>query len=302
MSKTEIQYKPNSIQLSQAETDALLEKVEEQLSENSFNPDDENTIAQMVESMGDSRGMTRLKFAERLGIIGKPAVPFLLEALANHPNPVVRRASAKTLTLIADPSAVPNLIYSLLHDEDTVVQGSCIGALARTGEASVPELLKIIASPEQNETIKGHAGWALAFIGSQASEYLYQAIDSDSIDVRCAVVGALGSLVQEQEDEKALKILVNSLHDSEPIIRGEAAAILSKVNQPAVVSDLIPCLQDTNSEVRKAVALALMKIGDVNTIEPLERALNEETQESIKPIFKLAITQINRNLDDEDEI
>ena len=187
-------------------------------------------------------------------------------------------------------------------DEDTVVQGSCIGALARTGEASVPELLKIIASPEQPESIKGHAGWALAFIGSQASEYLYQAIDSDSIDVRCAVVGALGSLVQEQEDEKALQILVNSLHDSEPIIRSEAAAILSKVNQPAVVSDLIPCLQDNESEVRKAVALALMKIGDVNTIEPLERALNEETEESIKPIFKLAITQIKRNLEeDEDE-
>jgi bilin biosynthesis protein len=296
MTNTKITYTANSIQLSQAETDTLLEKVEEQLSHHTFNPEDRDTIARMVESMGDSRGMTRLKFAERLGIIGKPAVPFLLEALANHPNAVVRRASAKTLTLIAEPSAIPNLIHSLLHDEDTVVQGSCIGALARTGEASVPELLKIIASPEQNETIKGHAAWALAFIGSQASEYLYQAMNSDSVDVRCAVVGALGSLVQEKEDEQALQILLDSLHDSEAVIRSEAAAILSKVNKPSVVSDLIPCLQDPDSEVRKAVALALMKIGDRNSLEPLERALNRESAESIKPILKLAITQIKRNL------
>jgi bilin biosynthesis protein len=296
MTNTEFEYTANFIQLSQAETDALLEKVEEQLFNKTFSPDDPDTIARMVESMGDSRGMTRLKFAERLGIIGKPAVPFLLEALAHHPNPVVRRASAKTLTLIADPSAIPNLIHSLLHDEDTVVQGSCVGALARTGEASVPELLKIIASPEQNETIKGHAAWALAFIGSQASPYLYQGINSDSVDVRCAVVGALGSLVQEQEDEQALKILLDSLHDSEAVIRSEAAAILSKVNKPAVVSDLIPCLQDPDAEVRKAVALALMKIGDRHTLEPLERALHQESEESIKPIFKLAITQIKKNL------
>jgi len=85
MTKTEIKYIPNSIQLSQTETDTLLEKVEENLFNKTFNPDDHDTIARMIESMGDTRGMTRLKFAERLGIIGKPAVPFLLEALANHP-------------------------------------------------------------------------------------------------------------------------------------------------------------------------------------------------------------------------
>ncbi|BAQ64995.1 HEAT repeat domain-containing protein [Geminocystis sp. NIES-3709] len=295
MSKTEVKYTANFIQLSETETDELLQKVEEKLFTHSFDFEDHDTIARMVESMGDKRGMTRLKFAERLGIIGKPAVPFLLEALANHPNPVVRRASAKTLTLIADPTAVPYLVYALLHDEDTVVQGSCIGALARTGEASVPELLKIIADSEQNETIKGHASWALAFIGSQASEYLYQAMNSDSVDVRCAVIGALGSLVQEKEDDEALKILVDCLKDSETIIRSEAAAILSKVNKPSLISDLVPCLQDSEPEVRKAVALALMKIGDRTTLEPLENALNQEKEESIKPIFNLAINQIKRN-------
>lgn len=301
MTHTNIKYTANSIQLTEAETDRLLEKVEEKLFSHSFDMNDHHTIASMVQSMGDKRGMTRLKFAERLGIIGKPAVPFLLEALANHPNAVVRRACAKTLTLIADPIAVPNLVYALLHDEDTVVQGSCIGALARTGEASVPELLNIIASAEQNETIKGHASWALAFIGSQASEYLYEAINSESLDVRCAVVSALGSLVQEQQDKQALKILIDSLQDSEPIIRCEAAAILSKVNQSSVVTDLIPCLSDSDAQVRKAVALALMKIGGENVLPSLENALSQESETEIKPIFQLAISQVKRNLDADDD-
>ena len=294
MTITNITYTANSIQMSASETDALLEKVEDLIYSKTFNPDDHDTIARMVESMGDSRGMMRLKFAERLGIVGKPTVPFLLEALANHPNPVVRRASAKTLTLIADPTAIPNLIHSLLHDEDIVVKNSCIGALARTGKASVPELLKIISS-EPDETIKGHAAWALAFIGSQAEEFLYQAMNSDSLDVRCAVVGALGSLVQEQDDQNALKILVDCLQDSEPIIRSEAAAILSKVNKPEVVTNLIPCLQDSEAQVRKAIALSLMKIGDLNTVKPLEQALEKEQEEAIKPIFNLAINQIKKN-------
>ncbi len=299
ITNSEAESTANSVQLSQAETDALLESMNEQLSQNTFNPGDRDILKSMVEGFSDSRGMTRLRIAETLGEIGKPAVPFLLEALAHHPNPVVRRACAKTLTLIADPSTVPTLIHSLLNDEDTVVKGSCVGALARTGEASVPELLKILASPEQPESTKGHAAWALAFIGSQASRHLYQAIYSDSLDVRCAVVGALGSLVQEQQDERAFNFLISSLKDSEPIIRAEAAAILSKLNQSSVVSHLIPCLQDPDGEVRKAVALSLMKIGDPGALEPLQIAFNQESEEQLKPIFKLAISQIEQ-LSEED--
>ncbi|HIK37875.1 MAG: HEAT repeat domain-containing protein [Geminocystis sp.] len=294
MNQTEIRYKANSLSVTPEEADCLLERVNNSLSSNSFDPNDHQTIALMVEALGDERGMMRLKFAQRLAMVGKPAVPFLLEALSNHPNPVVRRAAAKTLTLIAPPEAVPQLIHSLLHDEDTVVKGSCVGALAEIGEESVPELLRIIAT-ERDETIKGHAAWALAFIGSRAKNYLYQAMASDSVDVRCAVVGVLGSLVQENEDEEALQLLFTSLHDPSPVIRCEAAAILGKIHHPQVASHLIPCLGDQEAEVRKAIALALMKVGDPSTIPLLQQALERETDKSLKPIFQLALNQLQRN-------
>ena len=101
-----------------AESDALLQTVREQRTLESFKANDSELLKKMVECMGDSRGMIGLSFAETLGSIGKPATPFLMEALAHHPNPVVRRASAKTLTLIYAPIALPTLLEAFLHDED----------------------------------------------------------------------------------------------------------------------------------------------------------------------------------------
>jgi len=85
-----------------------------------FNPSDSELLKKMVECMGDSQGMVRLSLAETLGSIGKPATPFLVEALAHHPNPVVRRASAKTLTLICEAIVRTTLLEAFLQDEDRV--------------------------------------------------------------------------------------------------------------------------------------------------------------------------------------
>ena len=48
---------------------------------------------------------------------------FWLEALAHHRNAVVRRASAKTLTLICEAIARTTLLEAFLHDEDRVGGG-----------------------------------------------------------------------------------------------------------------------------------------------------------------------------------
>ena len=155
----------DSVQRIQAENDALLQQVDEQITLDTLDAADQTLLQRLVEGLGDPRGLMRLRFAETLGEIGEVATPFLMRALANHADVVVRRAAAKTLTLIADPAAIPTLLRSFLNDEDTVVRGSSAGALARTGNAAVPALLDILASTDYAEDTKGHAAWALAFIG-----------------------------------------------------------------------------------------------------------------------------------------
>ncbi|MEM7725060.1 MAG: HEAT repeat domain-containing protein [Cyanobacteria bacterium P01_A01_bin.45] len=295
----------NSQSLSQEETDALLQAVNEQITLHTFDTENYKTIKQMVESLGDKRGMVRLGFAEALGEIGEPATPFLIEALANHSNVVVRRAAGKTLTLIGDPDAVPHLVHALLHDQDTVVKGSCVGALARTGEPAVTALLEVLGSPETPESTKGHAAWALSFIGSEAKEYLYPAIDSELPEIRCAVVGAIYNIAQENmaastPDEKAFTILMNALSDSSEMVRSESASTIGKLKYKPAIPKLIELLQHQQEETRKAAALALMKISDRAAIEPLKAALERESTTPVQSIIKLAISQLDKQLEEDD--
>jgi bilin biosynthesis protein len=283
----------------QAENDALVQQVNEQITLDSFDSTDQQVLQRLVEGLGDPRGLVRLRFAETLGEIGEPATPFLEAALTHHENVVVRRAAAKTLTLIADASAVPTLLHSFLNDEDTVVRSSSAGALARTGEAAVPALLDILASTDQPEDIKGHAAWALAFIGSEAADYLYQSLNNASLDVRCAVIGALGHVAQEQSDKKSCNLLVSALTDLEPLIRTEAAAALAQVNYPPAVPHLILAVQDADLDVRKAAINALGKIGDRSALNSLQALLNDE-ENVIRVLAKLAIAQIERQSEADD--
>ena len=288
-----------SILAIQAANDAFVAEVNEQITLGTFDTDNQDALRKLVEGLGDTRGVVRLRFAETLGDIGEPATPFLLEALNHHGNVVVRRAAAKTLTLIADPAAVPTLVESFLNDEDTVVKGSSAGALARTGAAAAPFLLDILAAPDHPHDVKGHAAWALAFMGSEAESYLYKALNSDSLDVRCAVIGALGHVAQEKLDERSCGLLISALTDPEALIRTEAAAALGQVNYPDSVPHLILALQDADLDVRKAAINSLGKLGDPQAMEALKEALQDEA-DVIRTLAKVAINQIERQAEEDD--
>lgn len=280
--------------LPQDETDALVALVKRQLAEGTFDRSDKRAIVQLVECFGDTRGMVRLAFAEALDAVGTAATPALIDGLAHHENPTVRRACAKTMTLIADPTTIPTLVRSLLQDDDTVVKGSVVGALAVMGEAAAPVLIDIIGSSDYPDSSRGLATWGLSFVGTAGAKHLHQAVNAEQAEVRSAVVGALTSLVQEDDDQKALDSILNALQDVSPMVRSEAAAALGKLSNSAVVPQLIGVLKDSEGDVRKTAAMALMKIGEGDAIAPLQTALAQETDDSIKPALTVAIAQLEK--------
>lgn len=283
--------------LSHEETDELLDRVNQQLANGTFNHQDRQLIKQMVECLGDTRGLVRLGFAEALGVVGKPAVDTLIEALLHHSNEVVRRAAGKTLTLIEDPVAVPHLIHALLNDQDTVVQASAIGALARIGIPSVNPLLEVLASPNSSESNKGQAAWGLAFIGAQAKEQLHTAYDSDSPEVRAAVVGAIAKIAEEdRNDTQSLDLLVNALNDSVADVRSEAAAVLGNLKYQPAVPVLQELLHHPQPETRQAAALSLMKIGDRHSLPALQTALAQESNPQTKKAIALALSLLQKQI------
>jgi bilin biosynthesis protein len=291
---------PPNIQLTpaQIETDALLQAVNDRISLDSFDSQDQSTIQRIIiEGLGDTRGVVRLHAAQILGEIGEPATDLLVAALLHNPNVTIRRATAKTLALIEDPRSVPPLLQAFLTDADTVVHGSAVGALARIGNVAVPALLEIIADPDSSETTKGHAAWALSFIGNEAAEHLYPALNAESIDVRCAVVSAIANVAQEKGDSQACQVLVDALIDPAPLIRSEAAAALGQINYPPAIPHLILATRDADSEVRKAAVSSLGRVGDDRAIEPLQSALNDEL-EVVKVLAKVALRQLESRMAD----
>ncbi len=283
----------------QIATDAFLQLVTDQISFDEFNNNQDTIQRIIVEGLGDTRGMVRLRAAQVLGEVGQPATALLIEAIAHNPNVTIRRAVAKTMALIEDPDSVPALLHAFLTDEDTVVHGSSVGALARIGSVAVPALLKIVADPNSPETTKGHASWALAFIGNEAAEHLYPALKSDSIDVRCAVVSAIAHVAQEKGDTQACQVLVDALNDPAALIRNEAAAALSQINYPLAIPHLVLATKDSDGEVRKAAVSSLGRVGDESAIEPLQAAMNDKL-EVVRVLAKLALRQLeNRLADDE---
>ena len=286
---------------SQEDADALIIESQIQLREQQLDTTDAALLNKLVEGFNDTRGMKRLAFAEILGEIGKPATPALIDGLANHENPTVRRACAKTMTLIADQATIPTLVHSLLHDEDRVVQGSVVGALAVMGEEAAPVLIEVIGSEAYPDSSRGLATWGLSFVGVAGAPYLYEAIDAEQEEIRSAVVGALTTLVQEQEDQQALGLIISGLSDKSPMVRSEAAAALGKLSNSAVVPHLTTVLGDGNSDVRKTAAMAMMKIGDGSAIASLKTALAEEPDDSLKPVFNLAINQLQKKQEEEED-
>lgn len=279
------------------------------------------TIENMISHLGDSRGMSRLNLVDIFGTIGSPAVPYLLESLNTSLNPVIRRSCGKALAKIGDPSATCMLIQVLVNDIDTVTRSSAAGALARMGDTAIPKLLNLISDPDVDMTVKGHAAWAIAYMQSD-SNVLFDQISNDNIDVRLAVVSALGVValgdalpcmhpgvsgddwndedVDVEVKQKAVKALVKAVDDVNSEVRAEAVTALGNlgfVEHGDKIGELI-ANENEDDEVRRCGALSLMKLGDTSKINLLQLLCHDNNKNNVNndvlSVFKLALTNLER--------
>ena len=284
------------VTLSENEAKQLAEELKQQLRQGQRLDGDTQAIERMVAGLGDKRGLLRLTFAESLGAVGSAAVPALCKAMCEHENVTVRRAAAKTLTLISDRSALPFLFRALLNDPDPVVQGSAVGAMAVVGADAVEGLLEILLDPKNTPMQTGLASWGLAFVGARAPEALKQAARSPHARIRTAAIAALGDQIQTLGDQDARRLLTDALNDGDEEVRAEASTLMGKLNESHwALPLLLPKLNDESPLVRKNTALSLMKLEDPSAIQALEMQSETEPDDTVKPILRLAINQLHQH-------
>ena len=251
---------------------------------------DADSLKRMVAGLGDQRGALRLTFAKSLGRVGDAALPILCNALRNHQNVVVRRASAKTLNLIGSKDALPFLLEAFLEDSDPVVLGSSAGAMATIGPEAMDSLLGILQNPDCTPFQVGLINLALSFIGSKAPQALLRAAESDVAEVRVAAISALGDQIQTLGDTDAQKKVFEALEDTSPDVRAEAVTLIGKSCDAEDVQELlIKRLADSDSQVRKNSAMALMKLEAKGTINALSTAAQSESDKDVQAVINVAI-------------
>jgi bilin biosynthesis protein len=283
------------IQLSEAEASDLASHLKEKLKSGQSLESDPDSISKMVAGLGDPRGLLRRSFSESLGSIGRVATPALCKAMLTSEQVTVRRAAAKTLTLIGDIASLPDLLSAFLGDDDSVVQGSAMGAIAAMGEQAVEPILSIIENPKSTEMQIGLANWALTVIGDRAPQALRQAAISKNPNVRKASISALGSQIQTLDLEDDKNLLINALSDSYAEIRAEAATLLGKLDDTKTAEPLlISLLSDPDIWVRKNSALSLMKLRATSSIPALQERIDIEDDEIVLGVIKLAIVQLTK--------
>ena len=281
-------------ELTSEEALQLAEVLKKKLDENQIPSSDQESLRQMVSGLGDQRGALRLTFAQSLGAVGEIAVPILCESLKQNPNVVIRRASAKTLNIIGSEKALPNLLEAFQTDKDPVVQGSSAGAMSTIGAQSIEPLLQMLTQDNCSAFQVGLINLALGFIGSKAPEAFIKATQSDNTEIRIAALGALAEQIQTSRNETNVGILLNALKDQSAEVRAEAATMAGKSLEAEEYQCLTELLHDTDSQVRKNAALALMKMDGVQAIESLNNADKKEEDEQVKAVFKVASTQLAR--------
>ena len=284
-------------QLTEEEALELANELSLKLSDGEKPGSDADSLKKMVAGLGDARGALRLTFAKSLGAVGEEALPILCEALRQHKNVIVRRASAKTLNLIGSKEALPYLLEAFLEDSDPVVLGSSAGAMATIGPDAMDSLLRILKDPDCTPFQVGLINLALSFIGAKAPEALLKAAESDITEVRVAAISALGDQIQINDDPRAKNRVFRALDDSSPDVRAEAITLIGKSCDAEDVEHMLTRkLVDEDTQVRKNTAMALMKLEAFNAVESIEKAKSIEKDEAVKAVFKVAINILSRNL------
>jgi len=117
-----------------------------------MNNPEKDSIRTLVDTLASKDAIKRIRARNRLTAIGGPAVEIVAEALRDaHAH--VRWEAAKTLTTIADPRAIPELVRILWDDDVNVrwVAGEALIAIGR--DAVAPVLRELMTARENTEEL-----------------------------------------------------------------------------------------------------------------------------------------------------
>jgi HEAT repeat protein len=247
---------------------------------------------------------------KKLGEIGEPAIPALIQALGDK-NLLVSRSAREVLKTIGS-SAIPALVKAS-KDSDEQIRRRAADLLAEKGLSlyilwHLPSAAKVLPGliallKDSDADVRGKAAYALGNIGAESKAAVPVLIpllkDSDA-GVRGKAAYALGSI--GAESKAAVPVLIPLLKDSDANVRSSAASALGSIGAEAkaVVPALIPLLKDSDRDVRGSAAYALANIGaEAKAAVPELIPLLKDSEEYVRRSATYALKKIALNIQDQ---
>jgi len=233
-------------------------------------------VLALIDAMMDTSGTQRVcVMAQALGHLKDPrALGALTQAAFDPYNQDLRLCAIRSIGMIGDKSAVPNLIEAL-KQQNTPIQTA--NTLARLGDARAVQPLIDAAS------IEAIRPWMIRALGELGSEdavaYLTDEFENTDSKEQKLIEEALWkiTILTQQGNVRALGMVLLRDHDANK--RMWAAYRLGEIMNEMAADYLIRALKDKNAEVVGRAAAALVR-KKATSLHPVRIALNQSDKRS----------------------
>lgn len=236
-----------------------------------------------------------------LGPRGRAALPRVLDALANDPEPGPRRMAARAASRIGAPAQVVGPLADALADADVGVRLDVAVELARLGPAAAPatEGLRACLDRKQAGPLQIGACRALGAIGPQARPALGDVIGVLKDAKRARLVREAAALAVAQigaAHPEAVPALSEALSSEQSGLRVASARALTQLGAKAAKATpaLVVALGARDALLRWRAAQALAAIGPAaaEALPQLSKVLAEDPGREIRAAAATALGQI----------
>ena len=178
---------------------------------------------------------------------------------------------ANALRQIGDPQAVDGLL-NLLGNEDASIRQAAVGALNAVIQPSMSErIIPLLHDPDPN--VRESAVKIAGYFGyPESGDALVELSADPSERVRCAAIEHLPFV----DEERAFDVLAHAIKEETQNVRAAAARALGNMDTQQAVTQLIAGLSDEDVWVRYFSARALGRRRAEESIEALERVIQNE--------------------------
>lgn len=230
-------------------------------------PDPQGTVTRLIRLAGDRDPEVRLTAVLALGRIGAEESASTLRERLQDDDSRVRQWSAWALGNLNQPDALPHeqaaSLVARLGDPVQPVRLAAAQALNELDQdpGIARRLLEALESQEPGMR-RAAARALIGQVGISAFPALLQAATDQDVEVRQAVVAALGEL----GDARAIPPLLDRLaHDPADSVRAEAAFRLGKIGTVDLVGHLRQAaMSDKDAQVRRWAAQAVEAVSSVS--------------------------------------